>query len=521
MAAITRLRMFRFQNAVHFHRPLSTLAADKRLKTVDELPGHINLFGLGAGLRILLAKLVTRKSFGALALEAQFDETKKFGPIYKFGMPGLKIVNLSDPVEVAKVLRNEPKYPMRFDAPAMNYYYKLRNTVPGVFFANGEDWYRYRTTVSKRILKPKEVAEYLPIFNEIITDFITRLDSIRSPPGTDNSYEVEGIDNELFKWSFESVSHVLFDRRFGCLENEVNPDAQDFINSVGEFLHSIVVIGMIPVWFHKIYETKVFKDFVYHFDNMYKYADRFIDETVKDVEIRRGQSNAADSTAEKVGFVEYLLFQRQLSKRDLMASMIDLFFAGVDTTSNTMQWFLYTMAKNPDKQKKLFQEISTALAEGELPSSNSLAKMPYLKACFKETLRLYPLLSTSSRTIQEDMEILGYLIPKGTMIQFLHYYMSNCEDYFPNAKDFLPERWMRNEQKGTKDTEHAFASIPFGFGTRMCAGRRIAELEMYLLAVRLIQKYKLEYPSNEVVEPFMRVVTIPDRPVRVKFIDRQ
>jgi cytochrome P450 len=67
---------------------------------------------------------------------------------------------------------------------------------------------------------------------------------------------------------------------------------------------------------------------------------------------------------------------------------------------------------------------------------------------------------------------------------------------------------------------HAFSSIPFGFGTRMCAGRRIAELELYLLTTRLLQKYEIKYPENEEVEPFVRGITIPDRPLRVKFIKR-
>ena len=54
----------------------------------------------------------------------------------------------------------------------------------------------------------------------------------------------------------------------------------------------------------------------------------------------------------------------------------------------------------------------------------------------------------------------------------------------------------------------------------MCAGRRIAETELYLLATRLIQKYKIEYPDDEIIEPIVRVLAVPDRPLRVKFIDR-
>jgi len=519
--------LFQKYNATLYHqalRPLSSLAASqKSLKTIDDMPGPPDMFGLGMAYRVAMATLLTKKPFGKLALDGQFEDIGKYGNIFRVNMFGVHIVTISDPTDIAKVLRTEPKYPRRMKSPHLDYYRELRKTVPGVFFADGEKWYRYRSTVSKRILKPREVAEYLPVFNEIVTDFISRLHSIRAPAGTENEFEVVDLDNELFKWSFESVAHVLFDRRFGCFANEVNPEAQDFIKSVGRFLTSFLDVIFTPVQILKVYETKSFKDFMYHFDNMYKYADMFITKKVEQLE-REGKLNPKhldeNPEPEKVGFVEFLLTKENLSTDDLMASIIDLLFAGVDTTSNTMQWFLYMMSKNQDKQEKLYQEIASLLEKDELPSSKTLAKMPYLKACFKETLRLFPVLSTLTRTVQEDMELKGYCIPKGTSVQMMMYYTSRTESYFKKANEFIPERWLRDADQRDGGEIDPFASIPFGFGTRMCAGRRIAELELYLLATRLVQKYKLAYPENEYVEPYMRGVTIPDRPVRVKFLER-
>lgn len=503
--------------------PLSSLAASsKSLKPIDDLPGPPDLFGLGFAYRVAMGKFRTKKPFEKLALDGQFADVDKYGNIFRVKLFDLDLVTISDPADIAKVLRTEPKYPQRLNSPHLSYYRELRKTVPGVFFSDGEVWHRYRSTVSKRILKPREVAEYLPVFNEIVADFTSRLHSIRSPAGTENEFEVVDLDNELFKWSFESVAHVLFDRRFGCLAEEVNPEAQDFIKSVGGFLGSFLQVILLPVSFYKVYETKTFKEFINCFDNMYKYADMFITKKVQQLE-REGRLDPKrldqNPEPEKVGFVEFLLTKENLSTDDLMASIIDLLFAGVDTTSNTMQWFLYMMSKNPDKQEKLYQEITSVLENDELPSSKTLTKMPYLKACFKESLRLYPVLSTLTRVVQNDIDLQGYHIPKGSSIQMMLYYTSRTEKYFKNASEYIPERWLRNEQREGGEID-PFASIPFGFGTRMCAGRRIAEMELYLLATRLVQKYKLVYPENEYVEPYMRGVIIPDRPLRVKFLDR-
>ena len=94
------------------------------------------------------------------------------------------------------------------------------------------------------MLRPKEVANSTPGFNKIIGHFIHRLRSVREPGGSGKENEVCELDNELFKWSAE----VLFDERFGCLEEEINKEAQTFIKAVGDFLVNAVEVGVVTVW---------------------------------------------------------------------------------------------------------------------------------------------------------------------------------------------------------------------------------------------------------------------------------
>ena len=75
---------------------------------------------------------------------------------------------------------------------------------------------------------------------------------------------------------------------------------------------------------------------------------------------------------------------------------------------------------------------------------------------------------------------------------------------------------MRNKDTALMESAEAFASLPFGFGMRMCLGRRIAELELHLLMARIVQQFDISYPPKaKNMQPLMRGVTITDRHVRV------
>ena len=498
-------------------------AAKKPVKTISDLPGPISLPIIGTAWTLFAGK--KGQPFRKRMLTSQFDNVKKYGKIFRAQLPGVTVVAVADPADVAKVLRAEPKYPKRVSIPVLEYYRDKHQKIPGVFFADGPEWYKHRSVLSKRMLRPKEVADYAPGFNEIITDFIHRLRTVRGPSGSEKENEVCDIDNELFKWSFESVAEMLFDKRFGCLEPEMNEEAQTFIKAVGDFLHNFMGVDLLPTWFYKIYETQQLKKFLSSLDTMYEYAEMFIQRRLRDLEEeqkKQSRGSSGSSESEKAGFFEFLLSSGKLTKDDLLATVIDVLFAGVDTTSNTMQWVLYMMAKNPDKQDILRQEVLSVLGDATLATPTTLAQMPYLKAWVRETLRLYPVLCVIPRRPTEDFTLREYLIPGGTHVHFLTHVMGRDEKLFEHAEEFRPERWLRKKDGIPTDTAEAFSSIPFGFGTRMCVGRRIAELELHLLLARIVQQFEISYPPDaENVEYFSRGVTVPDRAVRVKFIDRQ
>ncbi|KAG7167090.1 cytochrome P450 49a1-like 1 [Homarus americanus] len=91
------------------------------------------------------------------------------------------------------------------------------------------------------------------------------------------------------------------------------------------------------------------------------------------------------------------------------------------------------------------------------------------------------------------------------------------EAYFPRAKEFIPERWLRHRPLGPI---HPYASLPFGSGTRMCVGRRIAEQELHTFMARVMHRFTVDY-KHEDIDCVSKLVFVPSKPLKFTFTERR
>jgi cytochrome P450 family 49 subfamily A len=176
------------------------------------------------------------------------------------------------------------------------------------------------------------------------------------------------------------------------------------------------------------------------------------------------------------------------------------------------------LAKNPDKQRKLFEEIQRHVPDKDLPvSSDILNELRYLKACIKESMRMSAIAVGNQRETVKDMVIADYQVPKGTTIFMPILMLSNLEKYYPQADKFIPERWIKEDPQYYKS--HPFLTMPFGFGPRMCIGRRFAELEIETLVTKIIRNFKVEYDYE--MKYNHTVLRTPASPLKFRMMDRE
>lgn len=66
-----------------------------------------------------------------------------------------------------------------------------------------------------------------------------------------------------------------------------------------------------------------------------------------------------------------------------------------------------------------------------------------------------------------------------------NYIMTRDESVFPNPKQYMPERWLRSSDRQGYESDSKFQYLPFGFGPRMCIGKRVAEMEIHTLFAKV------------------------------------
>uniref|UniRef100_A0A3B1K130 Cytochrome P450 family 27 subfamily A member 2 n=1 Tax=Astyanax mexicanus TaxID=7994 RepID=A0A3B1K130_ASTMX len=480
----------------------SVTAEPGKLKTIDDLPGP----SLATTVYWLFVKGYADKSHAM-----QVEHKRLYGPIWRSRFGPFDVVNVATPELISQVIRQEGRYPVRTALPHWKEYRDMRGHAYGLHVDTGPEWYRMRSALNPKMLKLQEAAAYAPIIHGVVTDLLQRLELLRLRSPDRNT--VNDLAPELYKFGFEGISSILFEARLGCLKEEIPTDTLRFIHAVNSMLTLSESVLFFPRWTRNIFPF--WTQFVQAWDDLISVAKRLIDQKVKQMEeqVQRGE--------EVMGmYLTYLLTSNKLSLAEVYITITELLLGGVDTTSNTMSWTLYHLARNPEIQNRLYQEVVSVCPDKQLPTTEHLSRMPFLKATIKETLRIYPVVPGNGRLTSENEVIVdNYWFPKETQFHLCHYATSHDENEFPDPEHFVPDRWLRGEPSHSQ--HHPYSSIPFGVGVRACVGKRVAELEMYFALSRLMQHYEVHpVDGSPAVQPKTRTLLIPSKPINLRFIPR-
>ncbi|XP_054840084.1 cytochrome P450 2J5-like isoform X2 [Eublepharis macularius] len=201
-------------------------------------------------------------------------------------------------------------------------------------------------------------------------------------------------------------------------------------------------------------------------------------------------------------FIDFYLLQIEKSKNDpkstyneenLVQCILDLFIAGTETTTTALQWALLLMVNHPDIQEKVHRELEDVLGSSRSFSFEDQKRLPYTNAVIHEILRShYVLLTGVHRKCVKDVNMFGFILPKGaSVITDLRSVLLDPKKW-EKPREFNPSHFL--DKNGHFLEREAF--LPFGAGARVCLGKQLAKIELFIFFTTLLRNFNFQLPEG-------------------------
>jgi cytochrome P450 len=161
-----------------------------------------------------------------------------------------------------------------------------------------------------------------------------------------------------------------------------------------------------------------------------------------------------------------------------------------------MSWWTLAMLAYPETQARAHAELDAVIGRTRLPTFADYPHLPYIRAMVKERLRWRPIapIITPRRLTKDDWHE-GMFIPKGTICLANAWHMNRDPEIFGNnTDDFDPARYLDpggGMASGIFDLRKD-GHFTYGFGSRICVGRLMADNTLFINIATLLWAMKIE-----------------------------
>ena len=412
--------------------------------------------------------LATGWRFQRDALGLLRDWQREFGDIVYLRMGPLRFYWLFHPDLAHEVLVSQSK---RFRRTGRQVEVLREWDGDGLVTSDGEHWLRQR-----RLVQPAFHVRRFPVYAQQMTDVTSGLVDRwlkEQPARIEMNSAMTGLTLEIMANTF-----------FGA-------DLSDQTQQLGEAVAYLSEYGMrelgkpfsLPNWLPLPSIRRKLR------------AIRFLNETIDRLilERRTSQEDRGDLLSMLLQATDEEGDGKGMTNEQVRYEAMTLFLAGHDTTAGVLPWIWYLLAKHPEAEARVLDEVERVL-QGRTPTADDFPQLAYTQMIVKETMRLYPQAYVLfARVPAEDVELGGYHIPKGSQVYPVPYIIHHDERWHAEPERFDPERFT-SERFGKLPS---CVWIPFGAGPRACIGAAFATLEMVSIVVTMIQRVRLSLAPEQ------------------------
>lgn len=432
-------------------------------------------------------------------IHLQLEEwAQQLGPMFRISAGPREMLCVADLDAAHAILRDRPEG-----------YSRMRSYQPvatelgfnGVFTSEGEHWRRQR-----KVWMASLNAAQLRGFHETLAQLTHRL--LRRLQRAADRGEPVDVVAELMRYTVDVTMRFALGHEANTLERDDEDVIQQHLNQIFPALARRIA-APVPYW-------RWFK----------LPADRALDralvalrtEVQKLIELARERLNTEPQRREHPAcFLEALLVAREndagaLSEADVFANAVTVLLGGEDTTATTLAWLIHHVSERPDVYARLRAEADALLDASEdrlVPRADRLpAYLRGTDAVLNETMRLRPIAPIWGISCLRDQVICGVQVPAGTDLFLLVRAAAGCAPSSTPAPRFEPRE---DEPMGADAGPGRAASLPFGYGPRMCPGRNLALAELRSVVLMLARNFDLEaVPGTQPVRERFAFTLVPE-----------
>ncbi|WJX91911.1 hypothetical protein P8452_73627 [Trifolium repens] len=379
--------------------------------------------------------------------------------IYKTHLFGNPSIIMCEPEMCRQVLSDDENF--KFGYPKA---IKELNKCRPMINVSDSEHRRFRRQITAPIVGQNTLAVYIERIEDTVINSLEELSSMKHP--------IELL-KEMKKVSFKTIVHVF-----------MGSSNENIIKNIGSSFTDLYN-GMMSIPFNA-------PGFTYH--KALKSRKKIAKILQPIVDERKLMIKNGEHVEGRKDFMNILLQikdanGRKLEDEDISDLLIGLLFAGHESTGIGLMWSIIYLTKYPHimkKAKEEQEEILRARPDSQKRLNlNEIKKMIYLSQVINEMLRCANIGFSTFREATSDININGYLIPKGWRVLIWARAIHMNSTYYPNAEEFNPSRW--NDY-----TAKAGTFIPFGAGSRLCPGADLVKLEISIFLHYFLLNYRLE-----------------------------
>ncbi|KAJ6830775.1 flavonoid 3'-monooxygenase-like [Iris pallida] len=354
-----------------------------------------------------------------------------------------------------------------------------------------------RKLCAVHLFSTKALDDLRPVREEEVAIFARNLNEQALMGGTVN------LGKGLNVCATNALARAMIGRRVFC-NAEDQGKADEFKEMVAELMRlaGVFNIGDFVPWL----KWMDLQGVVGKMKRLHRKFDAFFNEVIEEHEVKdggdqKGKGSSRDLLSVLIGLKKDGADEEDgcsFTNTDIKALLLNLFTAGTDTSSSTVEWALAELIHHPDILKKAQEELDSVVGRNRLVLESDLPKLPLLHAIVKENFRLHPATPLSiPRLASEECIVDGHRIPKNATLMVNVWGIARDPGVWSDPLEFRPARFLPGGENEHVDVKgNNFELIPFGAGRRICAGMSLGVKMIQFLTATLVHAFDWTLPQG-------------------------